>query len=70
MSFPQEVRHFEDAARIAGAECRLPAPQSHEGKRALIEALLAQRQVSATSSATDAACGTIRTWVEQRLEAA
>ena len=47
------VRHFEDAARIIGAEASLPALPDHEDARALASDMLRQKQIAALPRAED-----------------
>lgn len=49
------VRHFEDAARVIGAEASLPPLPEHAGIRALADDMLAQKQIAALPDSADAA---------------
>src|SRR5262249_12703466 len=49
------VRHYEDAARIVGAEASLPLLADHADVRALADDMLVQKQIAALPSFADAA---------------
>jgi hypothetical protein len=52
---PKAVRHFEDAARIIGAEALLPVLSDYDDARSLADDLLRQRQIAALPRADDVA---------------
>ena len=49
------VRHFEDAARVIQASAKLPPLPDHMGVRALVDEMVAQRQLAALPSSSDRA---------------